>query len=71
MATTLALVRESIAVLEIGGVLVIEADARRASMVAELVMRERQFQEVRVCLDLTGRERFVLARKGGNGDDRG
>jgi len=71
MATTSALVRESIAVLERGGVLAIEVDARRASMVAELVVRERQFEDVRVCLDLTGRERFVLARKGGDGDDRG
>ena len=71
MATTSALVRESIAVLESGGVLAIEVDARRASMVAELVVRERQFEDVRVCLDLTGRERFVLARKGRDGDDRG
>jgi release factor glutamine methyltransferase len=71
LATTSALVRESITVLEKGGVLAIEVDARRASMVAELVVRERQFEDVRVCRDLTGRERFVLARKGGTGDDRG
>jgi release factor glutamine methyltransferase len=71
LATTSALVRESVDVLEKGGVLAIEADARRASMVAELVAREPQFENVRVYLDLTGRERFVLARKGRDGDDRG
>ena len=71
MAMTSALVGEAIAVLEDGGLLAMEVDARRASMAAELAAREPRFEDVRVCLDLTGRERFVLARKGRNGDDRG
>jgi methylase of polypeptide subunit release factors len=71
MATTSALVRESIAVLERGGVLAIEVDARRASMVAELVVRERQFEDVRVCLDLTGTRAIRARPQGGDGDDRG
>ena len=46
-----------------GGVLAIEVDVRRASLVAELVSRDRRFYAIRVELDLTGRERFVLARR--------
>jgi release factor glutamine methyltransferase len=71
MAMTSALVRGAIDVLEDGGLLAMEVDARRASIAAELVAREPRFGDVRVSLDLTGRERFVLARKGRNGDDRG
>jgi len=41
----------------------LEVDARRASVAAELVLRERRFRSVRIELDLTGRERFVLARR--------
>jgi hypothetical protein len=36
---------------------------RRASLAAELVSREPRFNSIRVELDLTGRERFVLARR--------
>ena len=50
-------------VLEPDGLFAIEVDARRASLAAELVARERRFHAVRVELDLTGRERFVLARR--------
>jgi release factor glutamine methyltransferase len=63
MAATARLVREAAEVLEPAGVLAVEVDVRRASLVAELVSRERRFAEVRVELDLTGRERFVLARR--------
>jgi hypothetical protein len=44
-------------------VFALEVDVRRASIAAELVSRERRFGAVRVELDLTGRERFVLARR--------
>jgi release factor glutamine methyltransferase len=66
MHATARLVREAADVLAPGGLLAIEVDMRRASLAAELVSRERRFHAVRVELDLTGRERFVLARRHGN-----
>lgn len=63
MAATARLVREAAEVLEPGGLLALEVDARRASLAAELVSRERRFDAVRVELDPFGRERFVLATK--------
>jgi release factor glutamine methyltransferase len=63
MAATARLVREAADVLEPEGLFAVEVDVRRASLVAELVARERRFRTVRVELDLTGRERFVLARR--------
>jgi release factor glutamine methyltransferase len=63
MAATARLVREAADVLEPGGLFAVEVDVRRASLVAELVARERRLHAVRVELDLTGRERFVLARR--------
>jgi release factor glutamine methyltransferase len=63
MAATARLVRESAEVLAPGGLFAMEVDTRRASVAAELVLRERRFRSVRIELDLTGRERFVLARR--------
>jgi release factor glutamine methyltransferase len=63
LTATARLVREAADVLTPGGLLAIEVDVRRASLVAELVSRERRFHAIRVELDLTGRERFVLARR--------
>ena len=63
LSATARLVREAADVLTAGGLLAIEVDVRRASLVAELVGRERRFHAIRVELDLTGRERFVLARR--------
>lgn len=63
MTATARLVREAVDVLEPGGLLALEVDMRRASLAAELISRERGFATVRVELDLTGRERFVLATK--------
>ena len=63
MTATARLVREAAAVLSPGGLLALEVDVRRASIAAELVSRERRFRAIRVELDLTGRERFVLARR--------
>jgi release factor glutamine methyltransferase len=65
MATTARLVRQAGAALEAGGLLALEVDARRASMAAELVATDGAFEMVRVVLDLTGRERFVVARRRG------
>jgi release factor glutamine methyltransferase len=63
LSATARLVREAADVLSPGGLLAMEVDVRRASIVAELVSRERRFHAIRVELDLTGRERFVLARR--------
>lgn len=48
-------------VLERGGHLVLEVDARRASLAAEMAMTNPRYRDVSVRLDLTGRERFVVA----------
>jgi len=55
------LVREAAVLLAGGGLLALEVDARRASLVAELVARDTRYRDVGVHLDLSGRERFVLA----------
>lgn len=57
------LVREAADALVSGGLLAMEVDARRASLVAELVSGDRRYRDVGVHLDLTGRERFVLAHR--------
>lgn len=63
MTATARLVREAADILEPGGLLALEVDMRRASLAAELVSRQQRFHQIRVELDLTGRERFVLATK--------
>jgi len=49
------------AVLERGGHIVLEVDARRASLAAELAMTNPRYRDIAVRLDLAGRERFVVA----------
>ncbi len=63
LATTRAIVREAPSVLESGGLLALEVDTRRASLVAEALASNGSYRDVAVHLDLTGRERFVLARR--------
>jgi release factor glutamine methyltransferase len=65
LAVTARLVREAGAALESGGLLALEVDVRRASVVAELVATHGAYDQVQVVLDLTGRERFVVARRRG------
>ena len=65
LAVTARLVREAGAALEAGGLLALEVDVRRASVVAELVATHGAYDQVQVVLDLTGRERFVVARRRG------
>ena len=60
---TTAIVRGAAAHLERGGLLALEVDCRRASTVAELLASDGRYREVGVRLDLTGRERFVVARR--------
>ena len=72
MTAITRLVREAADALAPDGLFALEVDARRASLVTELVSREQRFHAIRVELDLTGRERFVLARRQEtDGDDRG
>ena len=63
MAATARLVREAAVALGAGGVLALEVDARRASVAAECVASHGAYELVQVLLDLTGRERFVVARR--------
>lgn len=57
-----ALVRGAASVLLPGGALAFEVDARRAQLVADAIVATGAFRDVDVRLDLSGRERFVLAR---------
>jgi release factor glutamine methyltransferase len=63
LAATRLIVRDAPSVLESGGLLALEVDTRRASLVAEALASNGSYQDVGVHLDLTGRERFVLARR--------
>ena len=63
MHATAGLVQQAADVLAPGGLLALEIDVRRASLAAELVSREPRFHSIRIELDLTGRERFLLARR--------
>ncbi len=60
---TAAIVQGGVSLLESGGVLALEVDERRASLVADMVMARAAYVDVGVVLDLTGRERFVFASR--------
>ena len=63
LAASALLVRDAAALLAPSGVLALEVDSRRAATVAELAASHGSYVGVRVALDLTGRERFVVARR--------
>ena len=63
LAVTATIVQEGMSLLEPGGILALEVDERRASVVAEQVMSGGGYVDVSVVLDLTGRERFVFASR--------
>lgn len=63
MAATAKIISEGSRILVSGGILALEVDERRASIAAELIMRHGAYADVGVRLDLTGRERFVLAAR--------
>ena len=63
MAATARLVRDAAALLAPDGVLALEVDSRRAAMVAGLARTHGAYADVCVVPDLTGRERFVVARR--------
>ena len=63
LAITAQLVRQAAARLEPGGLLALEVDARRVSLITEVVSSEVRYEGLTVLLDLAGRERFVLATR--------
>ncbi|MEP6999542.1 MAG: hypothetical protein ABI969_03630, partial [bacterium] len=63
MATTSQLVHDAAGSLAPSGILALEVDVRRAATVAELAASHGAYVDVRILLDLTGRERFVVARR--------
>jgi release factor glutamine methyltransferase len=58
------IIREAPGVLETGGLLALEVDSRRASLAAELALADGRYRDVSVRLDLAGRERILMARRG-------
>jgi release factor glutamine methyltransferase len=63
LEVTVHLVQEAPECLEPGGILALEVDSRRASLVAELVAYDERYEDVAVTLDVFGHERFVTARR--------
>jgi release factor glutamine methyltransferase len=63
LAATAAIVQEGVTLLKKGGLLALEVDERRASLVAEMTLANAGYIDVGVVLDLTGRERFVFASR--------
>ncbi|HEU4748279.1 MAG TPA: peptide chain release factor N(5)-glutamine methyltransferase [Gemmatimonadaceae bacterium] len=63
LSVTRGIVDQASHALRPGGILALEVDVRRAGTVAELVAVEGSYTEVEVLLDLSGRERFVFARR--------
>jgi len=63
MAAIRALVPQAAVVLRPGGLLALEVDARRATLAAEAVSNDGHFTDVELRPDLTGRPRFVVARR--------
>lgn len=63
MAATARIIAEGARILTHGGILALEVAETRASLVAELMMRQSEYTDVGLRLDLTGRERFVFASR--------
>lgn len=63
MAVISELIHGGAEVLEPGGLLALEVDARRASLAAELAMSDGRYRDVCVEKDLTGRDRILMARR--------
>lgn len=63
MAVIRRLAEEAAGVLTPGGLLAMEIDARRAERAVQLVQAQGDFTDVETRLDLTGRPRFVVARR--------
>lgn len=70
MTALRALVSGAEAALLPAGILALEVDCRRAQLVAGALAATGTFENVDVRLDLSGRERFVLARLAGDAGRR-
>jgi release factor glutamine methyltransferase len=63
MAVIEGLVPQAATSLRPGGLLVMEVDSRRADRAADMVKADGRFADVETRMDLTGRPRFVAARR--------
>ncbi len=63
MAAIREIVAAAAAVLEPGGVLAVEVDSRRAALARECAETDTRYRDVEIRTDLTGRERFLVARR--------
>ena len=63
MAAIRGIVRGAAVVLEPGGLLAVEVDSRRAGLARECAETDSRFRDVEIRTDLTGRERFLVARR--------
>jgi release factor glutamine methyltransferase len=63
LAVTRDLIRGAAELLSRNGIIAFEVDTRRAGTVAEILAVDGRYRDVEVLLDLTGRERFVFARR--------
>jgi release factor glutamine methyltransferase len=63
LAATAEIVDGSAAILELGGLLALEVDSRRANECAALVAADARYGSVAVRQDMTGRDRFVTATR--------
>ncbi|HEV8408893.1 MAG TPA: peptide chain release factor N(5)-glutamine methyltransferase [Gemmatimonadaceae bacterium] len=63
MAAIREIVRDAAEFLEPGGLLAMEIDARRAQLARECTETDTRYRDVEIRTDLTGRERFLVARR--------
>jgi release factor glutamine methyltransferase len=63
LSVTRELIQQAPDAIAGGGLLALEVDTVRAGTVAEIIAVDGRYAEIEVLLDLTGRERFVFARR--------
>ncbi|MEP6689774.1 MAG: peptide chain release factor N(5)-glutamine methyltransferase [Gemmatimonadaceae bacterium] len=63
MMATARIIDGATAILEAGGLLALEVDARRAPLAAELAMANGGYRDVAIALDLAGRARYLFATR--------
>jgi release factor glutamine methyltransferase len=63
MSAIRAIVRGAAELLEPGGLLAVEIDARRADLVRACAAADTRWRGVAIRMDLTGRERFLVAQR--------
>ncbi|MFI5232966.1 MAG: peptide chain release factor N(5)-glutamine methyltransferase [Gemmatimonadales bacterium] len=63
MAAIRGIVRGAADLLEPGGMLAVEVDSRRAGLARACAETDSRFRDVEIRPDLTGRERFLVARR--------